>query len=126
MKCKLSIFSQGDGWKQNAECEAEASVGENGVVVRYLLDGDNCRLTLSRNSLSQVREGGVNIKISFEEGKTTFCEISDGSSGGGYEVFTEKLSVTLGKHGFYAAADYSGGAVGETISLKIKALYISD
>lgn len=123
MKCRLTISSAGDGWKDNAECEGEAEVKENAVVIGYFLDGDACRLTLSEKCVSQLREGGVNIKISFEEGKNTFCEISDGGEGGGYGVFTEKLSVTLGKFGCYAAAEYRNGADGEKISLKIKVLY---
>lgn len=120
-KCKVNINSSRSDGSVSAFGTVEQAEGR--TTVRYTLDGDNCTLTYSNGVAEQNRVGGQNIKITFEDGRKTFCEIASGAFSGGFEVFTKSLKFISGKGGIKLALDYESGTDKERTKLTFTAVY---
>lgn len=119
-RCKIKINSS-----LSDEISAFGTIeeAEGKLNVLYTLDGDDCALTYSDGKAEQTRRGGQNVKISFERGEKTFCEISSGAFSGGFEIFTESLEFISGRGGIRLGLGYVG-ADGEAARLTFTAAYI--
>jgi hypothetical protein len=122
MKCKLTIYSKGNGWENNTEVFADYCYEDGEAVINYFLDGDKCKLELDASGLVQERRGGVNIKITLRKGEKTFCILGDEEMRGGYEVVTKDFKVLVGKKGCVAEVTYLSGKDQEKINLSLRAL----
>ncbi len=120
--CRLTINSQGNGWKNDVVCPARLEVGEGTARIVYQLEGDDCSFSFSNGRAEQVRKGGVNVRISFVQGSKTVCVLGDENLRGGYGVFTQKLSCVVKPHGVTAVIEYLSGDDREKITVKLRAI----
>lgn len=124
MKFRLTIVSEGDGWNSRVDETAEAEISEGVAKFRYTLDGDDCELTVGDAFVRQSRKGSVPLKLTFRPRERTLCIVGDESLCGGYEIYTQCLSVTVAQFGCRADMTYLSGKDKEKIHLKIAATAI--
>lgn len=124
MKVKLTILSQGDGWTDRVEEVAQMQSDGTYAVIKYKLDGDDCTLTLSENSLRQERKGDVNVSLYIERGKVTRCQIGEGALSGGYDIICKSYNCIIKSLGVNVAASYSASDR-EVIRIKVRAVAIN-
>jgi hypothetical protein len=124
MKCKIAIKSCGNGWNDNTQVFGEYSY-EGGVgELDYFLNGDKCKLTISKTRLEQVRTGSVDIKITLQQNQKTLCIIGGEEMRGGYEVVTQSFKALVGKMGCMAEITYLSGKDKEKINFSLAVLAI--
>ena len=121
---KVNISSIGDGWSDYKSVQGEIYEEGGVITVKYSLDGDECVLTVKDGKAVQERKGGQCVKISFQEGKRTKCEIGSGSFYGSYEILTKRLKFICGKGGYKLLLEYENGSAGELIELTLTAVKI--
>lgn len=121
-ECKVNIRSVGNGWTDTKLTDGKFSEADGTVRINYLLDGDECRLTVEGKKVTQERRGGQYVKINFEEGKKTECVIGSGGLTGSFEIFTRSIRFISGKGGYKLSLEYINGSDKEPIKLDFTAV----
>lgn len=124
--CRLSINSEGKGWRSDVSERAKIEINKDCARIEYTLDGDYCVLSLSHDFIEQTRRGETDISMSFRQNDKTLCIIGDNALRGGFEIFCTKLKCTLGAKGVDAHIEYLSGEDREKVSVRIRALVLKD
>ena len=119
---KISISSAGVGFKDFKTAEGEVTEEGGAIIFKYSLDGDSCVLTVRDGKATQERRGEQFVKIDFEEGVKTKCEIGNGGFCGSYEVYTKSLKFISGKGGYKLSLEYLNGNEKQLIKLTFTAV----
>ncbi|MDE7439397.1 MAG: DUF1934 domain-containing protein [Clostridia bacterium] len=64
---------------------------DDGMRFDYVLDGDECTLTVKESEAVQTRRGEQNVKMIFRKGEQTECFLGSGGFSGAFGVFTHEL-----------------------------------
>ena len=90
-KCKIEIKSRIDGSENSVLVNGRVAKAVSEICFDYVLDGDDCTLTVKDNEVIQVRRGEQNIKMIFRKGEQTECILQSGGFSGTFTVFTHDL-----------------------------------
>lgn len=96
-KCTIKIESCIGGIASTTSAEGSVLKTDLGVRFDYLLDGDECTLTVNDSEVVQTRRGEQNIKMTFRKGEQTECFLESGGFSGAFTVFTHDLKFTNGR-----------------------------
>ncbi|MDE5721965.1 MAG: DUF1934 domain-containing protein [Clostridia bacterium] len=113
LNCKVTIISSSADFDSRVSSEGLIDFLPDGYEVTYSLDGDFCTLTVTDNTVTQKRTGSQNIFMTFSQGETTLCEIGMNGFCGGFEILTQKLTLTKGKGGIKISLEYISRVDGE-------------
>lgn len=94
--CKIEITSIIGGEKSTITAEGKVINTPSGYRFEYVLDGDDCLLSVTYNEVVQERSGEQNIKMTFRKGEQTQCFLSSGSFSGTFPIFTEYMEYAVG------------------------------
>lgn len=121
MKYALKIEQTADGETSVVAVDAIGEMCGGVLILQYSFDGAEYILEIAQNQMSQTRRGEVSLNMHFAEGKQSFCRLGDGTHVGGFEIFTERLSVTFDGENCRAECIFTGGADKEVTSLTVQA-----
>lgn len=93
-KCKIEIKSKIDGSANSVSVYGRVAKTASEIQFNYVLDGDDCTLTVKENEVVQLRHGEQNIKMIFRKGEQTECSLQSGGFSGTFTVFTHDLKFT--------------------------------
>ena len=124
MKYSLKITQETGGESNVSLAEAEGKAVAGGVDFTYNFDGAEYRLLLTKDKMTHIRKGEIFLEMNFEMGKTTSCRISDGRNGGGFCIFTERLSVQFNGARILAECEFDDGADGEVTRITVLAVAV--
>lgn len=119
---KINISSVIDGIENFNTTEGEVYKDSGEVIFKFSLDGDECVITVKDGKTLYERRGEQCVKIAFEEGKKTLCEIGCGGFCGSFEVFTKSLKIISGKGGYKLSLEYLNGNENQLIKLTFTAV----
>ena len=104
--CKILLQSRQHGQTTVTRSDGAIEERDGEVIFRYKIDGDDCTLTASKSSAKQVRRGKTSVEITFEEGKITSCQITDGGFTGVIPVATAKYELSKKERGYTLKISY--------------------
>jgi uncharacterized beta-barrel protein YwiB (DUF1934 family) len=123
MKCKVIISSQGDDWSSKISSEGDFEKDSSDRInIFYHIDGDSCLLTIDGEKITQTRHGKQELKLLFEKGKKSKCQLGDGEFCGYFDVFTKDIVVSVGKGGVKINLSYQNGE--DNIVMKFIAMFL--
>ena len=94
-ECRIEIKSRIDGETSTIQAKGKVIKTPSDMRFDYLLDGDECTLTVSDGSVVQSRRGEQNIKMTFRKGEQTVCFLENGGFSGTFPVFCHDLQCTM-------------------------------
>ena len=121
--CSVKIISCGNNLNEDISAEGICRNIDGGVLVYYISDGDGSTFFFKEGEAEYVRTGGQYIRMFFETGKTTRCEIGYGNMNGFFEVSTKKIDISSDKNGHRVLLEYESGQDGERTELSFTVLY---
>ena len=119
---KINISSVIDGFEELKTAEGEVVQAGEKVTFKYGLDGDECLISVNCGKAVYERSGEQCVKINFEEGVKTLCEIGSGGFYGSFEIYTQSLKFISGKGGYKLSLEYLNGNENQLIKLTLTAV----
>ena len=107
--CSVKIQSNGDNFSEDISVGGSCQRIDGGVFVSYVSDGDQSTFFFKQGSAEYVRMGSQYIRMFFEQGKTTRCELGYGNMNGFFEVDTEKIEIKSDENGHRVRLVYKSG-----------------
>ena len=93
--CRIEIKSRIDGETSTVSTKGKVIKSHSDIRFDYLLDGDECNLTVSSGGVIQIRRGEQNVKMTFRKGEQTECFLENMGLSGTFPVFTHDLQCTM-------------------------------
>ena len=93
--CIIEIKSRIDGQTSTISTKGKVIKTPSEMRFDYLLDGDECTLTVSDCGVVQSRHGEQTIKMTFRKGEQTECFLENCGFSGTFFVFTHDLQCTM-------------------------------
>ena len=93
--CRIEIKSLIDGETSTTLTKGKVVKTPSDMRFDYVLDGDECTLTVNDGGVVQSRRGEHNIKMTFRKGEQTECFLENSGFSGAFYVFTHTLQCTM-------------------------------
>lgn len=120
--CKITVSAKSPSRNDNFTSQGTAEISASGIKFSYFIEGEGCALLYSQGKVTHIRGEKEDIRMDFEENKSTRCNLAFGGFTGGFGIHTHKLRAVSGAGGVRIALEYEGG--GETTNLVFTAVYI--
>lgn len=119
MNCKVILKSQSDNFSEQVKSSGRITEENGRVTVDYAIDGDKCRIVISKEGVIQRREGSVCVSVRFVEGRETVCTVGTEGLSGSYKIFTERIEYSRKRGGLGLKLCYLSGEEGERITINL-------
>lgn len=108
MECSVKITTSVDGGESfySSRGEIERTADGSGFVVLYKFDGDECRLEIRDDAVSQRRRGSLNMDVAFADGEEVVMIISDDDGGAEVAVKCGKILCECFRRGIFCTLNY--------------------
>lgn len=108
MECSVKITTSVDGGESfySSRGEIERTADGSGFVVLYEFDGDECRLEIRDDAVSQRRRGSLNMDVAFADGEEVVMTISDDDGGAEVAVKCGKILCECFRRGIFCTLNY--------------------
>ncbi|MDE7454150.1 MAG: DUF1934 domain-containing protein [Clostridia bacterium] len=120
--CNVKIVSNGDSLNEDISTGGIYRKIDGGILVCYVSDGDQSTFFFKEGEAEYVRTGSQYIRMFFEQGKTTRCEIGYGNMNGFFEVSTKRIEISSDGRGYGVLLEYQSGQDGESTVLNFTVL----
>lgn len=120
--CSVKIVSKGDSLNEDISTGGVYRNIDGGVFVCYVSDGDQSTFFFKGGEAEYVRTGSQYIRMFFEQGKATRCEIGYGNMNGFFEVTTRKIEIVSDGNGHRVRLEYESGQDGDITELTFTVL----
>ena len=125
-RCHLTITTVADGQKTGVSCEGQLSLSTYSAILRYQQDGASVALILEGETANIERTGDYSLRLFLKSGEKTDGTLILGGNEGKMQVFTHRVSYSVGKDSLLASLHYDllFGTDKQEMKLRILARYI--